>query len=159
MAAPSVYEPAMLLAIAEAKKAEQISADVPVGAVILDANGQVIAVGRNQRELNQDPLAHAEIEAIKQLSESSSDWRFEDCTLVVTLEPCIMCAGAIVSARIPRVVFGAWDERVGAGGSLYDLLRDARLGKPVEVISGVLEPQCKELLTQFFETRRMSGSK
>jgi len=149
----------MRLALTEAEKASQKSQDVPVGAVILNAAGEVIATGRNERELHKDPTAHAELLAIREAASKLQDWRLEDCTLVVTLEPCVMCAGAIVAARIPRVVFGAWDKRVGASGSLYDLLRDARLGAPVEVIQGVLEDECAAQLRQFFETRRISGSK
>ena len=148
------WDEAMRLALAEAAVAADLSGDVPVGAVMLDASGEVLALGRNEREANHDPSAHAEIVAIRKASADRGDWRLEDCTLVVTLEPCVMCAGAIVAARIPRVVFGAWDDRVGASGSLYDLLRDARLGKPVEVISGVLESECSEQLKQFFEDKR-----
>jgi len=153
------WENAMKLALAEAAVAADVSGDVPVGAVIIGPGGEVLALGRNEREAVKDPSAHAEIVAMRRAAADLKDWRLEECTLVVTLEPCVMCAGAIVAARIPRVVFGAWDERVGASGSLYDVLRDARLGKPVEVISGVLEAECSAQLTQFFEGRRMSGSK
>jgi tRNA(adenine34) deaminase len=153
------WETAMKLALAEAAVAADVSGDVPVGAVLLGPDGEVLALGRNEREALKDPSAHAEIVALRKAAADLNDWRLEECTLVVTLEPCVMCAGAIVAARIPRVVFGAWDERVGASGSLYDVLRDARLGKPVEVISGVLEVECSAQLTQFFEGRRMSGSK
>ena len=148
------FETAMKLALAEAAVAADVSGDVPVGAVLLDAAGNVVALGRNEREANHDATAHAEIVAIRKATAERADWRLEDCTLVVTLEPCVMCAGAIVAARIPRVVFGAWDDRVGASGSLYDLLRDARLGKPVEVISGVLEAECSAQLKSFFEHKR-----
>jgi tRNA(adenine34) deaminase len=147
---------AMRAALAEAAKCGE---DVPVGAVLVDSEGSVVAVGRNDKELHNDPTGHAEIVAIREAAKARGSWRLDDLTLVVTLEPCVMCAGAIVAARIPRVVFGAWDSRVGASGSLYDLLRDGRLGTPVEVISGVLETECAEVLTQFFESRRMSGSK
>jgi tRNA(adenine34) deaminase len=133
--------------------------DVPVAALLIDESGQVVATGHNTREIDSDPTGHAEIVAIRAAAAARRDWRLEDLTLVVTLEPCVMCAGAIVAARIPRVVFGAWDERVGAAGSLYDLLRDARLGKPVEVIAGVKAEACSAQLTQFFEARRTSGSK
>ena len=129
-------------------------ADVPVGALILDPNGQVIARAHNNREVTHDPTGHAEIIAIREATSARGDWRLEGCTLVVTLEPCVMCAGAIVAARIPRVVFGAWDDRVGASGSLYDLLRDGRLGAPVEVIPGVLEGECAAVLRDFFAARR-----
>lgn len=150
------WHAAMNAALAEAAACGD---DVPVGAVLIDSNGEIIATGRNDKELNGDPTGHAEIVAIRKAAKARGSWRLDDLTLVVTLEPCVMCAGAITAARIPRVVFGAWDERVGAAGSLYDLLRDGRLGTPVEVIPGVLEVQCAEVLTAFFEARRMSGSK
>ncbi|MEO0024842.1 MAG: hypothetical protein RL196_1283 [Actinomycetota bacterium] len=149
----------MRLALAEAQTAIDASADVPVGAVLLNEAGQVVAIGRNERELRQDPTAHAEIVAIRTATQARGDWRLEDLTLVVTLEPCVMCAGAIVAARIPRVIFGAWDAPVGASGSLYDLLRDSRLGKPVEVYGGVLAEEANSQLRGFFAQRRMSGSK
>ena len=150
------WKPAMQAALAEAAKCGD---DVPVGAVLIDSDGNVVAAGRNDKELHGDPTGHAEIVAIREAAKSKGRWRLDDLTLVVTLEPCVMCAGAIVAARIPRVVFGAWDARVGAAGSFYDLLRDGRLGTPVEVIPGVLEAECGAVLTQFFESRRMSGSK
>ncbi len=150
---------AMRLALAEAQSAVEASADVPVGAVLLDDKGQLVAVGRNERELHQDPTAHAEIVAIRAATKARGDWRLEDLTLVVTLEPCVMCAGAIVAARIPRVIFGAWDSPVGASGSLYDILRDARLGKPIEVYGGVLAEEANSQLRDFFAQRRISGSK
>jgi len=128
--------------------------EVPVGAVLVDQAGQVLASGHNLREQKNDPTSHAEIELIRSAAAALGDWRLENCTLFVTLEPCVMCAGAIVAARIPRVVFGAWDEKVGAAGSAYDILRDARLGNPVEVIPGVLEDQCSKVLKDFFEAKR-----
>jgi tRNA(adenine34) deaminase len=136
------------------EQAELAGDDVPVGAVLVDPTGKVVAVGHNRKEERSDATSHAEIEAIRAAGESLGDWRLEDLTLVVTLEPCVMCAGAIVAARIPRVVFGAWDEKVGAAGSLYDLLRDARLGRPVEVQGGVLLAECSLLLEEFFASRR-----
>ncbi|MEY3274323.1 MAG: hypothetical protein RLZZ279_455 [Actinomycetota bacterium] len=145
------YEELMREAIAEAADSGD---DVPVGALILSADGEVIARGHNEREADSDPTAHAEIVAIRRAAAERKDWRLEDCTLVVTLEPCVMCAGAIVAARIGRVVFGAWDARVGASGSLYDVIRDARLGAPAEVIGGVLEAECSAQLRTFFEARR-----
>ena len=147
------FEP-MRLAMAEAAIAADESGDVPVGAVLVSPDGQIVALGRNEKELNNDPTAHAEIVAIRKAAADRSDWRLENLTLVVTLEPCAMCAGAIVAARIPRVVFGAWDERVGASGSLYDLIRDARLGRPAEVIPGVLESECSAQLKEFFQSKR-----
>ena len=145
------YEELMRQAIAEAADSGD---DVPVGALILSADGEVIARGHNEREADSDPTAHAEIVAIRRAAADRQDWRLEDCTLVVTLEPCVMCAGAIVAARIGRVVFGAWDARVGASGSLYDVIRDARLGAPAEVIGGVRESECSAQLRTFFEARR-----
>ena len=141
----------MVHALAEAAKSGE---DVPVGAVIIDGDGQVIGTGHNEREAKHDPTAHAEIVAIRKAAEAKGSWRLDDCTLVVTLEPCVMCAGAIVSARIPRLVFGAWDERVGASGSLYDLTRDARLGAPLEVIPGVMQEECAGQLREFFASKR-----
>lgn len=134
--------------------ASQSGDEVPVGAVLVSATGEVLATAHNLREVKSDPTSHAEIEVIRQAAADLSDWRLENTTLFVTLEPCVMCAGAIVAARIPRVVFGAWDERVGAAGSIYDLLRDSRLGKPVEVIPGVLEEECSAVLKTFFEAKR-----
>ena len=128
--------------------------DVPVGAVLLDSSGNVVAAAHNERELTGDPTAHAELLAIQRVGKAKGDWRLEDLILVVTLEPCVMCAGAIVAARIPKVIFGAFDEKVGAAGSRYDLLRDAMLGNPVEVIAGVREAECSKLLKDFFEAKR-----
>lgn len=145
------YEDFMRLAISEAKRSGD---DVPVGAVIVNSDGQVIASGHNQKEAKHDASSHAEIEAIRVAGEKLGDWRLENCTLIVTLEPCVMCAGAIVAARIPRVVFGAWDAKVGGAGSLYDILRDPRLGRPVEVVGGVLEQDCSAILEDFFAFRR-----
>ncbi len=128
--------------------------EVPVGAVLVSPTGSVIAAGFNRRELLSDPTSHAEIEVIRAAGKQLGDWRLSDCTLVVTLEPCVMCAGAIQAARIPKVIFGAYDELVGAAGSRYDLLRDKALGSQVEVIGGVLEKECAELLESFFQARR-----
>ncbi|MET1017188.1 MAG: tRNA adenosine(34) deaminase TadA [Leifsonia flava] len=124
--------------------------DVPVGALVVDANGRVLGTGRNEREARQDPTAHAEVEAIRAAAAASGDWHLTDVTLYVTLEPCVMCAGAILAARIPRVVFGAWDEKAGAAGSVYDVLRDRRLNHRVEVVPGVDADECAALLTEFF---------
>jgi tRNA(adenine34) deaminase len=134
--------------------AGQSGDEVPVGSVLVSASGEVLATAHNLREAKCDPTSHAEIEVIRKAASDLGDWRLENTTLFVTLEPCVMCAGAIVAARIPRVVFGAWDERVGAAGSIYDVLRDSRLGKPVEVIPGVLEEECAELLQIFFQAKR-----
>lgn len=140
-------------AIAEAMLARD-TGDVPVAAIIVDATGQRIAVGRNERELTHDPTAHAEIVAIRAAAAQAGTWHLEHTTLVVTLEPCTMCAGAILQARIPRVVFGAWDEKAGAGGSVHDVLRDRRLPHRVEVIAGIREAECAALLTEFFARKR-----
>lgn len=145
------YESLMQIALAEASKS---GTDVPVGAIILDEQHEIIAMAHNNREVTHDPTGHAEIIAIREATAKVEDWRLENCTLVVTLEPCVMCAGAIVAARLPRVVFGAWDDRVGASGSLYDLLRDGRLGSPVEVIPGVLEAECASQIREFFQAKR-----
>ena len=148
------YEEAMAKAIELARAAATASGDVPVGAIILNKNNEVIATGVNQRELMHNPVAHAEIVAIEKAASAIGSWRLEDCTLVVTLEPCAMCAGAITQARISRLVFGAWDEKAGAVGSQWDLLRDPRqLHKP-EVIAGVMAKECAALLGEFFQEKR-----
>ncbi len=149
------FESAMRAALAEAAAAGD---DVPVGAVLLDDTGAVIARGRNQRETLADPVAHAEIVAIRSAGAHRRSWRLADCTLVVTLEPCTMCAGALLAARIPRLVFGAADPRAGAAGSVWDVLHDPRLGAPVEVLGGVLADECTALLSEFFARRRPDGA-
>jgi tRNA(adenine34) deaminase len=163
------FEPAMRLALAEAAEAgaalsESAPAgsgiagteleDVPVGAVILDEAGTVIARARNRREIDHDPTAHAEIVAIRQAARVLGSWRLTGLTLVVTLEPCTMCAGAVTAARLARVVYGAEDPKAGAVGSLWDVLRDARLNHRPEVIGGVLASECGALLRDFFAVRR-----
>ncbi|WP_394251315.1 tRNA adenosine(34) deaminase TadA [Arthrobacter pityocampae] len=130
------------------------SADVPIGAVVIGPDGGVLGTGWNQREELGDPTAHAEVQAIRAASERLGAWRLEGCTLVVTLEPCAMCAGASVLARIPRVVFGAWDEKAGASGSVFDVLRERRLNHWTEVFAGVREEECAALLKEFFATQR-----
>ncbi len=150
---PALYRQRMLEAVASARQALE-HADVPVAALVLDASGTVIGAGRNERELRQDPTAHAEILALKAASVATGDWHLTDTTLVVTLEPCAMCAGAILAARVPVVVFGAWDAKAGAAGSVYDLLRDRRMPHRVEVYAGVEEAECAALLLNFFETKR-----
>jgi tRNA(adenine34) deaminase len=146
--------PYMRAALVEAQIAMDVSDDVPVGAVIVDEQGEIIARGRNERELSGDPTAHAEILAIREAAETLGDWRLNGLTLVVTLEPCVMCAGAIQAARISRVVFGAWDEKVGATGSLYDLVRDKRLGSEIEVIPEILLTETSAQLKEFFAKKR-----
>jgi tRNA(adenine34) deaminase len=145
----SWMQAAMRAAIAEAELAVR-TGDVPVGAVLLDHDGTVLALARNEREKAHDPTAHAEVLAIRRGAAARGDWRLTDTTLVVTLEPCVLCAGAILSARIPRVVFGAWDTKAGAAGSVHDLLRDRRLNHRVEVFGGVLEQESAAMLTGFF---------
>ncbi len=143
----------MRLALAEARAAMD-SSDVPVGAVVLSATGEVIGRGRNERELRADPTAHAEVVALREAAQRLGSWRLSGCTLVVTLEPCTMCAGAIVLSRADRLVFGAFDEKAGAVGSLWDVLRDRRLNHRPEVLSGVLADECGVLLADFFASQR-----
>ncbi|MDQ1541275.1 MAG: tRNA(adenine34) deaminase [Actinomycetota bacterium] len=128
--------------------------DVPVGAVVVDADGAVVGVGRNAREATGDPTAHAEVLALRAAAAAMGSWRLSGCQLVVTLEPCTMCAGAAVLSRVSRVVFGAVDPKAGAVGSLWDVVRDRRLNHRPEVVGGVLEAECGELLRAFFEARR-----
>lgn len=146
-------EQAMRRALALAAEAGA-AGDVPVGAVVLDADGGIVGEGRNLREQTHDPTAHAEIVALRAAAEAHGGWNLEQHTLVVTLEPCVMCAGAILQARIGRVVFGAWDEKAGAAGSMYDLLRDRRLPYRAEVVGGVQQDAAMALLRDFFEARR-----
>ncbi len=143
----------MTQALAEAAAAAA-GDEVPVGAVVLDPAGKIIGRGRNQRVADADPTAHAEIVALRGAAKARSSWRLEDCTLVVTLEPCTMCAGALLAGRVARLVYGAHDPRAGAAGSVWDVLHDPRVGPPVEVLSGVLGEQCAELLKDFFGRRR-----
>ncbi len=124
--------------------------DVPIGAVVADPSGQIIGVGRNLRELNSDPLAHAEVVALRDAAARRGSWRLDDCTIAVTLEPCTMCAGAIAQARIHTLVFGAFDPKAGAVASLFDVLRDPRLPHRVQVVGGIREAECAQLLTHFY---------
>jgi tRNA(adenine34) deaminase len=149
----SKYEKWMREAIADAHLT-LATGDVPVAALVIAADGTIIGRGHNERELHQDPTAHAEVVAIREAARTTGDWHLTGATLVVTLEPCVMCAGAILSARIPRVVFGAWDEKAGAVGSVYDVLRDRRLNHTVEVVAGIEAQACAALLLDFFEVRR-----
>ncbi|KPI04072.1 tRNA adenosine(34) deaminase TadA [Streptomyces mirabilis] len=143
----------MRLALDEAHRAVQ-GGDVPVGAVVLSTDGTtVLATGHNEREATGDPTAHAEVLAIRGAAHRLGEWRLAGCTLVVTLEPCTMCAGALVQSRVDRVVYGARDEKAGAVGSVWDLVRDRRLNHRPEVIGGVLEDECAGLLTRFFRDR------
>lgn len=145
----------MRLALAEAVKSKsEPGQDVPVGAVIIDAAGTVVARGHNRREADGDPTAHAEIAAIKAAAAGAGNWRLHGLTLVVTLEPCTMCAGAITLSRLDRLVYGAEDAKAGAVGSLWDVIRDTRLNHRPEVIGGVLAAECGDLLRDFFAARR-----
>ena len=144
---------AMRRALALAAEAAAAS-EIPVGAAVLDAGGRIGAAGRNPRAASHDPTGHAEIEALRMAAASVGSWNLEGHTLVVTLEPCIMCAGAILQARIGRVVFGAWDDKAGAAGSMYDVLRDRRLPYRAEVVGGVEADAATALLRAFFEQRR-----
>jgi tRNA(adenine34) deaminase len=135
-------------------EANQSGSDVPVGALLIDPDGNVVSSAHNEREATADPTAHAEMLAIQRAGKASKQWRLDQLTMVVTLEPCVMCAGAIIAARIPKLVFGAFDDRVGGAGSRYDLVRDSRLGSPVEVITGVMQQECSKVLKDFFEKRR-----
>ncbi|MCW3013902.1 MAG: CMP/dCMP deaminase zinc-binding protein [Solirubrobacterales bacterium] len=144
---------AMRLALAEAALAQEHD-DVPVGAVVVDAGGVVLGAGHNERELTQDPTAHAEILALRRAAAAVGSWRVLESTLVVTLEPCAMCAGAIVLARVPRVVYGATDPKAGAAGSVLDLLDTPQLNHRPSVVGGVLREDCAELLRAFFRARR-----
>jgi tRNA(adenine34) deaminase len=143
----------MQQAIAIAREVKS-SDDVPVGALIVNDAGEILSSGKNEREKDNDPTAHAEILAIKRSGEKLGSWRLDDLTLIVTLEPCVMCAGAILQSRLKRLVFGAFDQKAGAVGSSLDVIRDVRALSKVEVVSGVLEDECAKLLTDFFATKR-----
>lgn len=143
----------MRLALVEAEAAAR-HGDVPIGAVVLSPDGDVIARAGNERELLGDPTAHAEVVAIRQAAEVVGEWRLSDCTLVVTLEPCTMCAGAVVASRIGHLVFGAFDEKAGAVSSLWDVVRDPRLNHRPAVTAGVLADECAAVLDRFFAERR-----
>ena len=147
------YQSLMQLAISLASEVKS-SGDVPVGALIVNEVGEIISFGKNEREKDNDSTAHAEIVVIRGAGKKLGSWRLDDLTLIVTLEPCVMCAGAILQSRIKRLVFGAFDQKAGAVGSSLDVIRDARALSKVEVVSGVLEVECAKLLTDFFATKR-----
>jgi len=138
----------------EIAKSALASGDVPVGALVLNSDGKQVGTGFNRREIDNDPSAHAEIIALRQAAIANNSWRLDGHTIVVTLEPCAMCAGAIAQARIKTLVFGAWDAKAGAVGSVWDILRDPRSLHQVEVISGVNESECAALLSEFFKNNR-----
>jgi tRNA(adenine34) deaminase len=148
------YDAPMRAALDEARAA-LATGDVPIGAVVLDPGGSVVGRGRNVREAEGDPTGHAEIVALREAAGAAGTWRLEGCTLVVTLEPCTMCAGAAVLARVARVVFGAHDDKAGAVGSLWDVVRDRRLNHRPEVLAGVLAAESTTLLDEFFRERRV----
>jgi tRNA(adenine34) deaminase len=150
---PAPYDEWMRLALAEARLA-LATGDVPVGAVVVAADGTVLGRGHNAREAESDPTAHAEVVAIREAAGGRGDWRLTGTSLVVTLEPCTMCAGATVLSRVDRLVYGAVDEKAGAVGSLWDVVRDGRLNHRPKVIGGVLAEDCTELLRDFFRDRR-----
>lgn len=154
----AAYDMYMKIALDLARDAAA-AGEVPVGAVLVDSNGQIIGTGANRRESDQDPIAHAEILAISQAANRIGFWRLEDTTLFVTLEPCAMCAGAIINARIPRVVFGAADPKAGAVTSLYRLLEDNRLNHRCDVTAGVQAEESAKLLSSFFQELRRQGKK
>ena len=143
----------MQQAISLAKDAAD-NGDVPVGAVVVNEDGEVLGTGHNMRQVNNDPTAHAEILAMRMAASKLNNWRMDDLTMIITLEPCAMCAGAISQSRFKRVVFGAWDEKAGAVGSVWDVIRDPRSLNKVEVITGVLEKDCASLLSDFFGKKR-----
>lgn len=143
----------MRLALAEARSAVA-TGDVPIGAVVVDPSGEVVGRGRNAREADADPTAHAEILALREAAATRGAWRLDGCTLVVTLEPCTMCAGATVLSRVERLVFGAYDEKAGAVGSLWDVVRDRRLNHRPEVVAGVLAEESTAMLLDFFADHR-----
>lgn len=155
--APGRWDAAMRLALAEVRHV-LAAGDVPVGAVLLDPAGEVVAAAGNEREATGDPTAHAEILALRRAAASAGTWRLDGHTLVVTLEPCTMCAGALVLARVERLVFGAYDPKAGAVASLFDVLRDPRLNHRVDVRGGVLEAECAEVLLDFFAEQRGAGT-
>ena len=153
LGSPQWFDDAMRQALEVARNATW-SGDVPVGAVVLDPGGEVIATGQNSREAESDPTAHAEILAIRAAAKHLGSWRLDGCTLVVTLEPCTMCAGAVVLARLSRLVFGAYDPKAGAAGSLWDVVRDRRLNHRPEVVGGVLQDVAGTLIRDFFSDHR-----
>ena len=147
------YNLIMQAALSLAKVAAD-KGDVPVGAIVVNESGEILGTGQNLREQNNDPTAHAEIVALRNASEKFGSWRLDDLTIVVTLEPCAMCAGAILQSRIKRLVFAAWDEKAGAVGSVMDVIRDPRALTKVEVITGIMEKECSDVLKDFFNTKR-----
>ena len=150
-----MFDDAALIGLAlDEARAALATGDVPVGAVVAGPDGVVLGTGRNAREATGDPTAHAEVLALRAAAAAAGEWRLDGCTLAVTLEPCTMCAGAAVLARVERIVLGAWDPKAGATGSLWDVVRDRRLNHRVEVVGGVREAECEALLQEFFSHHR-----
>jgi tRNA(adenine34) deaminase len=147
-------ETELMNAALELARQAMTTGDVPVGAIVINAAGEIVGSGNNLREFDNDPTAHAEIVAMREAALVGENWRLDDHTLIVTLEPCAMCAGAIAQSRMKKVIFGTWDEKAGAVGSVWDILRDPRAPHKVEVVSGVLEDQCAGILKEFFQRHR-----
>jgi tRNA(adenine34) deaminase len=149
-----VNDDAAMVAALDVARSALAAGEVPIGAVVLDPSGGVIASAHNEREALRDPTAHAEVVALRRAGTALGAWQLSGCTLVVTVEPCTMCAGALVLARVARLVFGAWDPKAGAVGSLWDVVRDRRLNHRPEVVAGVRESECAQLVAAFFADRR-----
>nr|WP_225752013.1 tRNA adenosine(34) deaminase TadA [Pseudoclavibacter sp. Marseille-Q3772] len=157
MRVPAAYERYMQIALTEAQVALE-TGDLPIGAIVVTEGGEIVARAHNRRQADHDPTGHAEIIALRRAAQALDTSRLDSCTLVTTLEPCVMCAGAALTARVQRVVFGAWDAKAGAAGSVYDLLRDRRLPLSCEVIAGVLERECAQPLREFFRAHSAAGA-
>lgn len=154
MTRPGPFDDVAMVAALDVARSALAAGEVPIGAVVLDPSGAVIASAHNEREALHDPTAHAEIVALRRAGAALGAWQLSGCTLVVTVEPCTMCAGALVLARVARLVFGAWDPKAGAVGSLWDVVRDRRLNHRPEVVAGVRESECAQLVAAFFADRR-----
>jgi tRNA(adenine34) deaminase len=151
---PGPFDDVAMVAALDVARSALAAGEVPIGAVVLDPSGAVIASAHNERETLHDPTAHAEVVALRRAGAALAAWQLSGCTLVVTVEPCTMCAGAVVLARVARLVFGAWDPKAGAVGSLWDVVRDRRLNHRPEVVAGVRESECADLIAAFFADRR-----
>ena len=154
MTRPGPFDDVAMVAALDVARSALAAGEVPIGAVVLDPSGAVIASAHNERETLRDPTAHAEVVALRRAGAALGAWQLSGCTLVVTVEPCTMCAGAVVLARVARLVFGAWDPKAGAVGSLWDVVRDRRLNHRPEVVAGVRESECAQLVAAFFADRR-----
>lgn len=154
MTRPGPFVDVAMVAALDVARSALATGEVPIGAVVLDPSGAVIASAHNEREALRDPTAHAEVVALRRAGAALGAWQLSGCTLVVTVEPCTMCAGALVLARVARLVFGAWDPKAGAVGSLWDVVRDRRLNHRPEVVAGVRESECAQLVAAFFADRR-----